>query len=66
MDVVCVIGERLYHRSGSECHARLEAQATGPLLAITDAQAHENGMEPCGFCLAGMSEQAPRARRDTE
>ena len=51
MEVVCVIGERLYHASGSECHRRLEGTATGPVLMLTEAQAHEVGMEPCGVCM---------------
>jgi hypothetical protein len=51
MEIVCVIGERLYHRPGSDCHRELEKTATGPLLSLTAAQAHEVGMEPCGVCL---------------
>ena len=46
-----MIGERLYHRPGSDCHRELEKTATGPLLSLTAAQAHEVGMEPCGVCL---------------
>jgi len=52
MEVVCVIGERLYHAPGSECHLRLEREKTGPLLTLTVAQAVEVGMEPCGYCAA--------------
>jgi hypothetical protein len=51
MEVVCVIGERLYHASGSDCHRMLEARAGGPVLMLTEAQAHEVGMEPCGVCV---------------
>jgi hypothetical protein len=54
MEIVAVIGERLYHRAGSECHRTLERTATGPLLALTAAQAHEVGMEPCGVCLGDL------------
>ena len=50
MEVVCVIGERLYHASGSACHQALVASG-GAILAITEAQAHEVGMEPCGLCM---------------
>jgi hypothetical protein len=56
MDVVCIIGERLYHAPGSECHKRLLLVDAGPLLALTEAQAHEVGMEPCGACLAPNEE----------
>lgn len=52
MEVVAVLGERLYHALGSECHLRLEREKTGPLLTLTAAQAREVGMEPCGYCLA--------------
>lgn len=52
MDVVCVIGQRQYHAVNSECHRRLEKEGGGPLLTLTAAQAHEVGMEPCGFCMA--------------
>jgi hypothetical protein len=51
MEVVCVIGERLYHASGSDCHRRLSETTSGPVLALTEAQAHEVGMEPCGVCM---------------
>ncbi|HKW44859.1 MAG TPA: hypothetical protein VJN22_04320 [Candidatus Eremiobacteraceae bacterium] len=54
MEIVCVIGERLYHRAGSDCHRELEKAATGPLLLLTAAQAHEVGMEPCGVCLGDI------------
>ena len=50
MDVVCIIGERLYHASGSPCHQAL-VESGGALLTLTEAQAHEVGMEPCGVCL---------------
>jgi len=52
MDVVCVIGERLYHSVGSECHRKLEGDYPGRVLTITVALASEVGMEPCGYCLA--------------
>ncbi|MDQ2816752.1 MAG: hypothetical protein M3T49_00895 [Candidatus Eremiobacteraeota bacterium] len=52
MDIVCLIGDRLYHASGSACHRALEAASQGaPVLTLTDAMAYENGMEPCGACL---------------
>jgi hypothetical protein len=54
MEIVCKIGDRLYHRAGSECHRKLEKDETGPLLNLTAAQAHEVGMEPCGVCLADL------------
>lgn len=54
MEIVCVIGERLYHRPGSDCHRLLEKNETGPLLTLTAAQAHEVGMEPCGVCLGDI------------
>lgn len=50
MDVVCIIGERLYHASGSDCHRAL-VESGGAILSITEAQAHEVGMEPCGVCM---------------
>ena len=57
MDVVCIIGERLYHATGSACHKRLtEIAGGGPLLSLTEAQAHEVGMEPCGVCMAPNEE----------
>lgn len=49
MDVVCIIGDRVYHAAGSQCQKALEGR--GMVLAITDAQAEEVGMEPCGFCI---------------
>ena len=54
MEIVAKIGDRLYHRAGSECQRKLERDATGPLLTLTAAQAHEVGMEPCGVCLADL------------
>jgi len=51
MEMVCIIGERLYHASGSECHRKLTESGAGPVLVITEAQAHEVGMEPCGYCV---------------
>ena len=51
MEVVCVIGERLYHAAGSECHRNLSASAGEHVLALSEAQAHEVGMEPCGVCM---------------
>ena len=52
MDVIAAIGERIYHAAGSACHQRLMEEEKGPLLSLTAAQAHEVGMEPCGFCFA--------------
>jgi hypothetical protein len=51
MEVVCIIGERLYHSAGSECHRLLSQSTAGPLLTLSEAQAHEVGMEPCGVCM---------------
>lgn len=52
VDIVCLIGDRLYHAPGSPCHRALEAQSHGAsVLTLTDAMAYENGMEPCGACL---------------
>jgi hypothetical protein len=51
MEVVCVIGERLYHAPGSECHRKLVDAGAGQILTLTEAQAHEVGMEPCGYCV---------------
>lgn len=51
MEVVCVIGERLYHAPGSECHRKLIDANAGQILTLTEAQAHEVGMEPCGYCV---------------
>lgn len=56
MEVVCIIGERLYHAPGSECHKQLNPNGGGPLLTLTEAQAHEVGMEPCGVCMAPNEE----------
>jgi len=51
MEVVCVIGERLYHAVGSECHRKLTLEHASAVLTLTEAQAHEVGMEPCGYCV---------------
>lgn len=51
MEVVCIIGERLYHAQGSECHRALAAAGSGMVLTLSEAQAHEVGMEPCGACM---------------
>jgi len=51
MDVVCIIGERLYHASGSECHRNLTGAAGATVLTLSEAQAQEVGMEPCGVCM---------------
>jgi hypothetical protein len=56
MEIVCIIGERLYHSAGSDCHKKLGESTTGPLLMLTEAQAHEVGMEPCGVCMAPNDE----------
>ena len=55
MEVVCIIGERLYHASGGPCQEKL-SNAGGMVLTLTEAQAHEVGMEPCGVCLAPNDE----------
>lgn len=57
MEVVCVIGDRVYHASGSECHRKLAETAGGLVLPLTEAQAHEVGMEPCGVCVPPSDEQ---------
>lgn len=62
MEVVCIIGERLYHASGSACHRRLEERPAGSVLSLTEAQAHEVGMEPCGVCIVS-SEDRRESRR---
>ena len=51
MEVVCIIGERLYHASGSDCHRRMTDGGAVTVLSLTEAQAHEVGMEPCGVCM---------------
>jgi hypothetical protein len=56
MEIVCIIGERLYHLAGSDCHKKLSESTTGPLLTLSEAQAHEVGMEPCGVCMAPNDE----------
>jgi hypothetical protein len=56
MEVVCVIGERLYHATGSDCHRQLTERSSGPVLSLTEAQAHEVGMEPCGYCMKPSEE----------
>jgi hypothetical protein len=56
MEVVCIIGERLYHSAGSACHRKLSDSGAEPLLLLTEAQAHEVGMEPCGICMAPNDE----------
>lgn len=60
MDVVCIIGERVYHALGSACHRELGGR--GQLLALTEAQAHEVGMEPCGFCIGNQAAEDPKPR----
>ncbi len=60
MDVVCILGERVYHAPGSQCHRELAER--GPLLTLSEGQAQEVGMEPCGFCL-GQSPPAPPNRQ---
>ena len=55
MDVICIIGERVYHAAGSACAARL-IEGGGPVLNLTEAQAHEVGMEPCGVCMPPSDE----------
>ena len=55
MDVVCIIGDRVYHAVGSSCQHDLDGRGT--ILTLSEAQAHEVGMEPCGFCLSSSHEQ---------
>ena len=55
MDVVCIIGDRVYHALGSPCSKGLEGRGT--VLTLTEAQAHEVGMEPCGFCVRSDHER---------
>ncbi|HEV2878960.1 MAG TPA: hypothetical protein VGW96_05190 [Candidatus Eremiobacteraceae bacterium] len=57
MDVVCIIGDRVYHAPGSPCHQQLEGRGT--VLNLTEAQAHEVGIEPCGFCVR-VSHETPK------
>jgi hypothetical protein len=57
MEVVAILGERLYHASGSECHRKLTESAGETVLTITAALAHEVGMEPCGVCMSGAEER---------
>lgn len=63
MDVAAILGERLYHAAGSECHRRLEG-GSAQVLVIPAAMAHEVGMEPCGVCMSAAEE--PRTTRKTE
>jgi len=58
MDVVCIIGDRVYHAAGSACQRALEGRGT--VLTLTEAQAHEVGMEPCGVCMTGTNEEIIR------
>ncbi|HME82928.1 MAG TPA: hypothetical protein VKF82_12765 [Candidatus Eremiobacteraceae bacterium] len=57
MDVVAILGERLYHAAGTECHRKLTEEAGERVLTITAALAHEVGMEPCGVCMSGAEER---------
>ena len=57
MEVVAILGERLYHAAGSECHRKLSERAGDQILTITAALAHEVGMEPCGVCMSGSEER---------
>ena len=60
MDVVCIIGDRVYHASGGPCQRELDGRDN--LLTLTEAQAHEVGMEPCGFCIVASQESVtPRS-----
>lgn len=61
MEVVCIIGERLYHASGSACHRKLTDSGATPILSLSEAQAHEVGMEPCGLCV--VSDEEPKRER---
>jgi hypothetical protein len=60
MEAVAIIGERLYHAAGSECHRQLSARAGSSVMTITAALAHEVGMEPCGVCMQSAEEERPR------
>ena len=55
MEVICIIGERLYHSPGGPCAPALIDRG-GPVLNLTEAQAHEVGMEPCGVCMPPSDE----------
>jgi len=57
MEVVAILGERLYHAAGSECHRTLSETTGDRLLTITAALAREVGMEPCGVCMSGPEER---------
>jgi hypothetical protein len=57
MEVVAILGERLYHAAGSECHRKLTETDGERLLTITAALAREVGMEPCGVCMIGPEER---------
>ncbi|MBV8172653.1 MAG: hypothetical protein JO219_12055 [Candidatus Eremiobacteraeota bacterium] len=57
MEVVAILGERLYHAAGSQCHRKLTQESGDRVLTITAALAHEVGMEPCGVCMSGNEEQ---------
>jgi hypothetical protein len=57
VEVVAILGERLYHAAGSECHRTLAEQHGDKILTITAALAHEVGMEPCGVCMRGYEEK---------
>lgn len=59
MEVVAILGERLYHAAGSECHRKLTEHSEAQVLTITAALAHEVGMEPCGVCMRGAEEPRP-------
>ncbi len=56
MEVVCIIGQRVYHAPGSECHRQLAAE--GHVMTLSEGQAQEVGMEPCGFCITTDSESS--------
>jgi hypothetical protein len=58
MDVVCIIGDRVYHAAGSTCQRALDGRGT--VLTLTEAQAHEVGMEPCGVCITRSAEEISR------
>jgi hypothetical protein len=61
MDVVCIIGDRVFHAAASACARDLDKR--GQVLNLTEAQAHEVGMEPCGFCIAHPSEDPTPQKR---
>ena len=62
MEVVAVLGERLYHAAGTDCHRKLTEQHGDKILTITAALAHEVGMEPCGVCMRDYEGKRPSTK----